>query len=222
MLLKRLLGVLAGTAFLAALGAVLFGCAGRWDLPFFWAYLGLLEASLVASGLLADPGLARERLRPGPGGKDYVTVVVFLPLWLGSFVVAGLDVGRFHWSDSVPPALQAVGLVLFAAAIVVETWAVAVNRFFSSVVRIQRDRGHHVITTGPYRYVRHPGYAGALLLFLGGGLTLGSWLALLLNLAMIPAMIRRTVIEDRSLRHELEGYASYAEKVRYRLIPGVW
>jgi protein-S-isoprenylcysteine O-methyltransferase Ste14 len=177
---------------------------------------------MVVGGLLADPGLARERLRPGPGGRDYATVIATTPLWLVSFVVAGLDVGRFHWSDSVPPALQAVGLVLFAAAMVVETWAVAVNRFFSSVVRIQRDRGHHVITTGPYRYVRHPGYAGALLLFLGGGLALGSWLALLLNLAMIPAMIRRTVIEDRSLRQELEGYAQYAEKVRYRLIPGVW
>jgi protein-S-isoprenylcysteine O-methyltransferase Ste14 len=141
---------------------------------------------------------------------------------IGSFIVAGLDVGRFHWSDSVPPALQAVGLVLFAAAMVVETWAVAVNRFFSSVVRIQRDRGHHVITTGPYRYVRHPDYAGAPWLFLGGGLALGSWLALLLHLAMIPAMIRRTVIEDRCLWQELDGYAPYAETVRYRLIPGVW
>jgi protein-S-isoprenylcysteine O-methyltransferase Ste14 len=222
MLLQRLLGVLAGTAFVAAVGAVLLGCAGRWDLPFFWAYLGLLEASVVASGLLADPGLARERLRRGPGGRDYATVIASLPLWVGQCAVAGLDVGRFHWSDSVPPALQAVGLALFAAAMVVETWAVAVNRFFSSVVRIQRYRGHRVITTGPYRYVRHPGYAAGLLLFLGGGLALGSWLALLLNLVMIPALIRRTVIEDRGLRQELEGYAQYAEKVRYRLIPGIW
>ena len=109
-----------------------------------------------------------------------------------------------------------------AAALAVVVWAMAVNRFFSPVVRIQTDRGHHLITSGPYRYVRHPGYAGALLLFLGGGLTLGSWLALLLNLAMIPAMIRRTVIEDRCLWQELDGYAPYAETVRYRLIPGVW
>lgn len=222
MLFKRLPGVLMGTAFNVAVGAVLFGCAGRWDLPFFWAYLGILEAFIVVAGLLADPDLARERLHPGPGGKDYFTAVAFLPLWAGMYVVAGLDVGRFHWSDSVPPALQVVGLVLFAAGVAVMTWAVAVNRFFSSVVRIQRDRGHHVISSGPYRFVRHPGYVGGVLLFLGGGLALGSWLALLLSVAMIPGLIRRTVIEDRTLRQELEGYAGYAEKVRYRLVPGVW
>ncbi len=222
MLRQRLLGLLVGTAFNVVLGVILFGCAGRWDLPFFWGYLGVLEASMLVGGLLSDPGLARERLRPGPGGKDYFTALGLTSLWVAQVVVAGLDVGRFHWSDSAPQVLRALGLVLFAAAMAFMIWAVVVNRFFSSVVRIQRDRGHHVITTGPYRFVRHPGYAGGLLLFLGGGLALGSWLALLLGLPMIPGIIRRTVIEDRKLREELEGYSEYAKKVRYRLIPGIW
>jgi protein-S-isoprenylcysteine O-methyltransferase Ste14 len=101
-------------------------------------------------------------------------------------------------------------------------WAMAVNRFFSSVIRIQTDRGHHLITTGPYRYVRHPAYAVCIFLFVGGGLALGSWLAALLGLAMTAMIVRRTALEDRTLREQLEGYAAYAEKVRYRLLSGVW
>ena len=153
-----LLSVLGGVAFVAFLGACLFVSAGRWDLPWFWAYLGVWAAAMVAGSFLIDPTLVQERLRPGPGGKDYGTVVVVTPLMLGQSLVAGLDVGRFYWSDGVSPAVQGVGLLAVAAALAVVVWAMAVNRFFSPVVRIQTDRGHHLVTSGPYGYVRHPAY----------------------------------------------------------------
>ena len=218
---KAVLGLVNSLVGGAMFAALLFGCAGR-ALPFFWAYLGVWAVVFVAGTLVADPTLGKERLRPGPGGKDYLTNVVLLILWVGQFVVAGLDVGRFHWSDSVPLAGQVVGLVVMAAAW--RSWCGPwlVNRFFSSVIRIQTDRGHHLITNGPYRYVRHPGYAAAPYLLIGGGLALGSWLAALLGLLMALLLMRRTFLEDRILREQLDGYAAYAEKVRYRVLPGVW
>ena len=130
---------------------------------------------------LVDPSLVQERIKPGPGGKDYVTTHALTPLWLGQLVVAGLDVGRYHWSDGVPLAVQVLAMLAMAAGLALLVWAESVNRFFSSVVRIQTDRGHHVITSGPYRYVRHPGYAASLFIFAGGGLALGSWLSALIG-----------------------------------------
>jgi protein-S-isoprenylcysteine O-methyltransferase Ste14 len=219
---KFVLGVAYTTVFVALHGAILFGCAGRWDLPMFWALLGVWAVAVLVAMLVIDPGLIRERSRPGPGGKDYATLILVSLLWLGQFVVAGLDVGRYHWSDGVPIAVQVIALVATAAGAAVLVWAEAVNRFFSSVIRIQTERGHHVITTGPYRYLRHPGYAASPFLLIGGGLVLGSWLAALIGVIMSLAILRRTGPEDRLLHEQLEGYADYARKVRYRLIPGVW
>jgi protein-S-isoprenylcysteine O-methyltransferase Ste14 len=215
-------GLLGGTVMLAIIGAILFGLAGRRDLPMFWAYLGIWAVTLVVALLVVDPGLIRERTRPGPGGSDYVTLYALTFLWPGQPVVAALDVGRFHWSDTVPLAVRMVGLMAMAAGMAVVVWAEAVNRFFSSVIRIQTERGHHVITTGPYRYVRHPGYAACPFILAGGGLALGSWLAALIGLLLFLPILRRTVQEDRLLREQLEGYDEYARKVRYRLVPGVW
>jgi protein-S-isoprenylcysteine O-methyltransferase Ste14 len=212
----------SGAGFLAAFGALLFGCAGRWDLPMFWAYLGTWAASILVAVAVVDPTLIQERIRPGPGGKDYVTAIISTPLWLGQCVVAALDVGRYHWSDTVPQAVQLIALLAMAAGAAVVVWAEAVNRFFSPVIRIQTERGHHVITTGPYRYLRHPGYAAGSLLFFTGGLVLGSWLGALFGLIMVLPILVRTVREDRILREQLEGYRAYAEKVRYCLVPGVW
>jgi protein-S-isoprenylcysteine O-methyltransferase Ste14 len=144
-----LLSVLGGVAFVALVGACLFVSAGRWDLPWLWAYLGVWTAAMVAGSFLIDPTLFQERLRPGPGGMDYGTVIVLSALMLGQSVVAGLDVGRFHWSDGVPPAVQGAGLLAVAAALAVVVWAMAVNRFFSPVIRIQTDRGHRLVASGP-------------------------------------------------------------------------
>jgi protein-S-isoprenylcysteine O-methyltransferase Ste14 len=216
------LGILGSAVFLALSGAILFGCAGRWGLPMFWAYLGVYAASMVIALIVVDPTLIQERMRPGPGGQDYATLIVVTPLWLGQAVIAALDVGRYHWSDTVPLALQVIALVVMAAGVAVLVWAEAVNRFFSSVIRIQTERGHHVITTGPYRYLRHPGYAASPLIFVGGGLVLGSWLAALIGLVMFLPILYRAAREDRILHEKLDGYAAYAQKVRYRLFPGVW
>jgi protein-S-isoprenylcysteine O-methyltransferase Ste14 len=217
-----LLCVLGGVAFVAFLGVCLFVSAGRWDLPWFWAYLGVWAAAIVAVSFLIDPTLVQERLRPGPGGKDYGTVVVVTGLMLGQSVVAGLDEGRFHWSGDVPPAVQGAGLLAGAAALAVVVWAMAVNRFFSSVVRIQTDRGHHLVTSGPYRFVRHPAYAAFPFLMVGSGVALGSWLAALIGLLLVLPVLRRAALEDRVLREQLEGYAAYAGQVRYRMFPSVW
>jgi protein-S-isoprenylcysteine O-methyltransferase Ste14 len=219
---KVFLGILTAIGFVVPIGALLFACAGRWDLPLYWAYLGVWAAAVLAGSIVADPTLARERLRPGPGGKDYLTVFVLTPFWLGQYVVASLDVGRFHWSDSVPPLVQVIGLLATIAALTVQIWAVAVNRFFSSVIRIQTDRGHHLVTGGPYRFVRHPAYASAPFLLVGSGLVLGSWLAAAIGLLMFFLILPRTIREDRILREQLEGYVAYAQQVRYRLFPGVW
>jgi protein-S-isoprenylcysteine O-methyltransferase Ste14 len=217
-----LLSVLGGVAFVAFLGASLFVAAGRWGQPWYWGLLGVWAAAMVAGSFLIDPTLVQERVRPGPGGREYGTVVVLTVLMLGQSVVAGLDVGRLHWSDGVPPAVQGAGLLVLAAALAVVVWAMAVNRFFSLVIRIQSDRGHHLVTSGPYRYVRHPAYAAFPFLMVGSGLALSSWLAVLIGLLLVLPVLRRAALEDRVLREQLEGYAAYARQVRYRMFPGVW
>jgi protein-S-isoprenylcysteine O-methyltransferase Ste14 len=208
-----------------AIGGVLIGSAGRLDVPpVWWAYLGSWLLVSVVGGLGADPGLVQERLRPGPGARESLLLAALVAgvLTTGHFVVAGLDVGRFHWSDSVPAGLEWAGLVIFAASLTIAQWASSENRFFSSVVRIQAERGHRVISSGPYAYVRHPGYAGAIGLALSSAVALGSWLSMLPSLLGVALLVRRISKEERVLREELPGYASYQERVRYRLVPGVW
>jgi protein-S-isoprenylcysteine O-methyltransferase Ste14 len=122
----------------------------------------------------------------------------------------------------VPLRMRLIGLVVLVLAQVVLLWAMHVNRFFSSVVRIQSERGHYVITTGPYRWVRHPGYAAAIPMILASGLALGSWLATVIGLAGVPLLIVRTINEEAVLQRDLPGYADYARQVRFRLVPFVW
>ena len=133
----------------------------------------------------------------------------------------GLDVGRFHWS-LVPWSVQVAGVFGYAAALCVNLWAMRVNRFYSSVVRVQSDRGHCVIDVGPYRFVRHPGYLATLTAMLCGGIALGSWLAMIPVLGFAAIFIRRTMLEDQMLRDELPNYLEYTRRVRWRLIPGVF
>ncbi len=210
-------------AFPVVMVAALFGSAGRWDLPFFWGYVGvLLGYVLVAGVFVMDKDLREERLRPGAGGKDRQLRRVAMPFLVAHWVVAGLDVGRFHFSDTIPPSAQIAGLIGLAAALGLATWAVGVNRFFSSVVRIQRERGHHLITAGPYRFVRHPGYVASLCSSFFGSLVLGSWSAMAPAAVMAALILRRTALEDRFLHEELEGYPDYAKRVRSRLLPGIW
>lgn len=230
-----LFGLLRRAIQSASYFALFFLCAGRWDLPFAWAYLALwsayilagafgpAEASTPPSGQAGrptrqDPDLAR----PAPSARDWLTTAISqLLFWVG-LAGAGLDMGRLHWADALPTGLQAAALLLAALSLGLLAWSRASNRFFSSLIRIQRERGHHVVTAGPYRFVRHPGYAGLILFNLLSAMALGSWLALPPFLARALLALRRTAVEDRVLHAELEGYAAYAERVRYRLLPGIW
>jgi protein-S-isoprenylcysteine O-methyltransferase Ste14 len=169
----------------------------------------------------ADADLLRERHAPAPGNQDRLTRPLGIVLVLVHWIIAGLDVGRFHWS-LVPWQVQAAAVVGFAAALAVNFWAMRVNRFYSSVVRVQADRGHHAIVDGPYRFVRHPGYAATLLAMFSGGVALGSWLAMVPVLGFAALFIRRTLLEDRMLQQELTGYADYTQRVKYRLVPGIF
>jgi protein-S-isoprenylcysteine O-methyltransferase Ste14 len=220
--LRALLMTFYAVASAAALAAIMCLAAGRWDVPMFWVTSGAMGVLVLVGGLLMDRSLIRERLRPGPGGMDKALIYWGKLLMLATLLIAGWDVGRYHWSDTVPLGLQIVSLVGFSLGIGVMTWAMVVNRFFSSVVRLQKDRGHHLVTSGPYSVVRHPGYAGGVVSVPLFGLAVGSWLAALPMLAFSLLMLRRTVIEDRFLQENLEGYAEYARRVRCRLIPGVW
>jgi protein-S-isoprenylcysteine O-methyltransferase Ste14 len=201
--------------------APLFLSAGRLGIPAFWCYVAILAAAFVAGLFVVDPDLAQERTRPGgqPLGARYLALSL-LPI--AHWVAAGLDRGRLHWSDTVPVELQAAGFVAFALAWAFVLWTMHVNRFFSSVARIQHERGHYVITSGPYRWIRHPGYAAAIVLVAASGIALGSWLATAIAALGIPLILWRAVGEDRLLLAQLPGYPDYARRVRYRLLPGVW
>ena len=204
------------------LAATLFASAGRIDLPWFWAFLAVHFALVAVAMAAIDPALRRERLKPGPGGKDRHIRLIALPFFLAHLIVAGLDVGRSHWSRPMPAGLQAVALVGYIAGMALAVYAMLNNRFFSPVVRIQHEREHMLVTSGPYRFVRHPGYVGAILASACGGVALGSWWSLVPLVPFGFLFLRRTALEDRMLRADLDGYAGYAERVRYRLLPGLW
>jgi protein-S-isoprenylcysteine O-methyltransferase Ste14 len=209
------------------LATVLFASAGRVDLPVFWIYLAAHSSAQLAMSVIVfrrDRDLLDERQRPGKGAKEWDRAVlrIYLLLTLSLFVVAGLDVGRLHWSDTVPLEVQVVALVGFALSFAFSIWAMVVNSFYSRVVRIQRDRGHRVVADGPYRFVRHPTYIGGILSWVCAALALGSWLALVPVVLIAVTLTVRTALEDRTLQEELPGYREYAARVRYRLLPGVW
>ena len=211
--------------FLGCLLGIIGVSAGRWDLWNVWAYAVIYLAGMVAGTIVivrTDPTLFQERMRPGPGGRDPRLRWLAIPLMLAHMVLAGLDVGRRHWSGEVSVVVQFLGLLILAGAMAMSTWAMSANRFFSSDARIQRDRGHYVVTGGPYQYVRHPGYVGAILMALGSPLALGSYVSALPMIAVGLLMVRRLLIEEKMLLAELEGYTDYAARVRYRLLPGIW
>jgi protein-S-isoprenylcysteine O-methyltransferase Ste14 len=208
-------------AVILLVAAVLFGAAGRIDIPMFWLYVGVVAAISVAALFLIDEDLAQERMRPG-GAPPGLRLLLVFALCLAHWIIAGLDRGRFHWSDTGPLALRLAGIMVFGTGLTLFICAMHVNRFFSSVVRIQRERGHHVVTGGPYRWVRHPGYAGAIPAAVASGLALCSWLAVAVGALGVPLLLWRAIAEDRVLRAELPGYEAYAQSVRWRLLPGVW
>jgi protein-S-isoprenylcysteine O-methyltransferase Ste14 len=208
--------------FVLLAAAALFVSAGTISIPGFWVYLAIFAAVMVASFTLLDPDLLRERMRPG-GQRPPLALRLFTGVMVAHWIVAGLDRGRIHVSDDVPLWLRVTGLIVVAAGYALTLWAMRVNRFFSSIVRIQADRGQHVITTGPYAVVRHPGYVAGILIIVASGIGLGSWLATaILVIFSVPFLLHRIVTEDWVLQAGLPGYREYAGRVRWRLVPGIW
>jgi protein-S-isoprenylcysteine O-methyltransferase Ste14 len=213
---------LQSAIFLILAALALFASAGTITIAGFWVYLAIFAAIIAASFLWLDPGLLRERMRPG-GKKPPLALRLFTGVLFLHWIVTGLDRGRFHWSDSVPAWLQVAGLIGVAGGYALCFWAMLENRFFSSVIRIQSDRGQYVVTTGPYAFIRHPGYTAGILIMVTSGLALGSWFAAaLIVISTLPFLLYRAITEDGILQVELPGYRDYAARVRWRLCPGIW
>lgn len=200
----------------------LFGPAGRLDLPYFWVWAAVLIGATLVGALVFDRELLSERLRPGPSGEDRHLRFAMLPFLLGHLVLAGLDVGRFQWSTRIPVRIQTFALAGLVLSMSLTVWAAKINRFFSPVVRIQSERGHHLVKAGPYRWIRHPGYAAAFGAIICSGPALGSWWSMAPLAVPLVLILRRTIIEDRFLHQHLDGYRDYAAHVRYRYFPWIW
>lgn len=207
-----LTGLLAGGVFLAA---------GTTRIPTLRAYLAAFSALLLLTMLAVDPGLAQERAHPGQGAED--TRVRFAAgfLFIVTVGFAAIDVGRLHQSDTVPVPASIIALAVCAAALGFQVWAMVVNPFFSPVIRIQAERGHRVITRGPYRWLRHPGYLAMMIAIPASALAIGSWLALIPAAGFVVVIVRRAWREDTFLAAELPGYGDYSRRVRGGLFPRV-
>ena len=214
----------SGVVFLLFLGIIMFLPAGyiRWANG--WLMIVVFVALTIPSMVYiwrVNPEIfaARRRIQPGTKGWDRVLLMVLLPTMLAIYPVAALDDGRFHWSR-VPLWLVVVGYVLLTISWCLFMWVESVNKFAEPGVRVHAEQ--RVIDTGPYAIVRHPMYMGVPSFSVGTALALGSYWALVPAALLLPILVGRTAMEDRTLREELAGYKQYASRVRYRLLPGVW
>jgi protein-S-isoprenylcysteine O-methyltransferase Ste14 len=209
-----------------SLAVALFWSAGRID---WWPGWGLvvLNSSWIVGTIAVvfrrDPDLLAERLTPRKGSKRWDLAIISLHslLQVATFVIAGLD-QRYAWTSGLPVTAQAAAFILCLMGYAFAVWATASNPFFTYLVRIQPDRDHAVATGGPYRYIRHPSYAGGILTMVLVPILLASWPAFVIGSIDAVLFIVRTSMEDRTLQAELPGYAEYARLVRYRLVPGIW
>jgi protein-S-isoprenylcysteine O-methyltransferase Ste14 len=208
---------------------LLFVCGGDAAWWQAWGYALLVVAAGVGGRVWAErrhPGLLAERVnmekaRDAKAWDKVLAPLMALSVGFPPVIVAGLD-HRFGWSPAFPPWLVVTGFIAIALGYALAVWALVENRFFSGVVRIQLDRGHVVCDSGPYRLVRHPGYAGNMLPMPGIALALGSVWTLIPAAAALIIVVIRTVLEDRTLQAELPGYRDYARRVHFRLIPGIF
>ncbi len=217
--------------FIAVIGLmalVLFVPAGTIAWPAGWVYITLFGGGFIVVSLWllkANPDLLRERMgrlvRSDQKPWDKIWMPAFQVLTFAWVILIALDAARYHWSQ-VPSWLQFVGVILLLGAYSLFFLTFRENTYLSTVVRIQKERGHKVIDTGPYRYVRHPMYVGMILFFIGTPLLLGSWYGLIGGLTLIVILARRAVLEERMLRNELPGYEAYMQKVKFRFVPRLW
>jgi protein-S-isoprenylcysteine O-methyltransferase Ste14 len=211
---------------IVVMGMALFWSAGRTDWWPAWAAIAVWLAWFTAMDIIIirfNPELMAERLSPPKEAKtwDKAILSILRLMQLVRYILAGLD-QRYGWTGGFPLAAQISALTVCVLSNALFFWALASNAFFSQVVRIQSDHGHVVATGGPYRYVRHPGYVGAILFDLALSTLLASWWAIITGGLCAILLILRTALEDRTLQAELTGYVDYARQVRYRLLPGIW
>lgn len=215
------------------ISAPLFIAAQTWDWGWAWVYsivtlIGWIVLSLVLAA--ENPGLLNargKRVKDQVGTKswDWIVLVLYFILLFATPIEAGLDYRddlSGARSGHTSPLIHALGIVLLIAGFIPLTWSMAVNKFFEATVRIQTRNGQKVEDSGPYRYVRHPGYVGIILHFLAIPIALGTWTALIPALMGIMLFVIRTALEDKALQEELPGYKEFATRTRYRLLPGVW
>lgn len=219
----RAKGILSGMIPVLIMGAILFVSVGTLNWPMTWVILGVMFAATTFVTLVCSPDLIVERMYKQKGEKDWdarlvktMNLVGLLPL-----LTAGLAL-RFSWIGQVPILVEGIALCFFLLGYGIFMWAMLTNRFFSRVIRIQDEKDHHAVTGGPYRFVRHPGYLGFMLVVLAQPLMLGSFWALIPGVITAGLFVVRTRREDAALFSELPGYPEYARDVRYRLFPGIW
>ncbi len=204
---------------------LLFFVAGRWDYWQGWVYsiLNMIILLLMGTLFTKSSELVEERLNPKGGmkGWDKFYFAVTTPMYIIALILGGLD-ARFGWTTNMPLAVYWLGVLVYLLGQAIFLWARYTNDYFSSVVRIQTDRGQTVCKDGPYRYVRHPGYVGGFLFTVTVGLLLGSWWASIPQVIAGVMLIWRTAREDKTLQAELPGYVEFAAQTRFRLIPGIW
>ncbi len=218
-IIKRLAQLIVSMVVIAA---VLFLTAGTIKWVYAWLYLGVSILVMAVNALLFPPELISERGRKKENVEPWdriVTTLLIIP-WLGVYAVAGLD-HRLHWSNQFSAWLHIIGIFAYLVGNAFVSWAMISNNYFSTAVRIQYDRGHGVASGGPYRYVRHPGYLGMIIYHISTPLFLGSLWAFVPVALTVILFVVRTIFEDATLRNKLGGYKEYAERVKYRLIPGV-
>jgi protein-S-isoprenylcysteine O-methyltransferase Ste14 len=212
--------------FLVLMAVILFLAAGRLDWTWAWVYMGINLATVSVVGpitIRSSPETVAERgeFKVTEKWDKVISAFYLLAMYIALPLVAGLD-SRFGWTRDLNLAWHVAGAVVLTVGSGLTAWAMITNAYFSTAVRIQSDRGQTVCTTGPYRIVRHPGYAGYILQGVGVPILLGSLWALILAITAAVSLVARTSLEDRMLQSELPGYRDYVQRVRFRLVPGIW
>jgi protein-S-isoprenylcysteine O-methyltransferase Ste14 len=211
---------------LVVMGAALFWPARTFDWWAAWVLTAITLCWIIGTAIVIltyHPELLAERLGPRKGTKSWDTVIMSLLgiAQLARYILAGLD-HRYGWTGNFSTAAVICGILFCILGYALFVWSAAANAFFSQIVRIQAERGQMVVSNGPYRYVRHPAYLGAILVELGVPILLSSWWALSISTFTIFLLILRTSLEDRTLLRELAGYSNYSARVHFRLLPGIW
>jgi len=219
----RLRGVLFGLIPVILMGAILFISAGTVYWSAAWLILLVMFSATTIVTIICNEDLITERMQKQAGAKEYdrklvrvLNLIGLLPL-----LIAGLDF-RFSWTGQIAFPVQAAAFIAFFLGYCLFSWALLSNRFFSLIVRVQSEKGHYPVTTGPYRFIRHPGYLGFIIIVLVQPIVLGSIWAVIPAILTAGLIVRRTELEDGTLMLELKGYEQYALKVRCRLVPGIW